>query len=447
MYDLLIIGAGPGGYVSAIYASMKGLKVGIIERKFLGGTCLNEGCIPTKSLISSAELYYEIKHADIYGIHVSDCYYDLNEIFDRKDKIVSNLRKGVALLLKKHNVDVIEGSASFKDDNTIIVNEEEYTFKNLIIATGSNNRVLNIEGNNLDMVFDSSKALENRSKIDSITIVGGGVIGLEFAFIYNALDIDVTIVEYLDRLASTIDFEASKEILRIAKKKGIKINLNSKALKIEKIDNKAKLIFEKDGKVEEIISDRILMSTGRSANLSGLNIENTSILINKGAIVVDEYMRTNVKNIYAIGDVTNIYNLAHVASYQGEVAVDNILNENRKADYSSVPSVIFTIPEIASCGEVDDGSYEVSKVNFRTNGKSQINNGLDGFVKLIKKDGVIKGATIIGNDASSLISTLCLAISNKMSEKEIINTIFAHPTTSETIHDAAYGLDIGYLNQ
>ncbi|NLC97032.1 MAG: dihydrolipoyl dehydrogenase [Erysipelotrichaceae bacterium] len=441
-YDLLIIGGGPGGYGSALYAAKKGLKVALVEKEKLGGTCLNIGCIPTKTIIQSSSLYENILNSKEFGISVDNVSFDMNKIIERKDNICEKLRNGIAFSLNKSNVEIINGIAKFVDDKIVRVNDTKIKFNNLIIATGSTFSNIAIPGINNEFVINSTQALQETKIPKSITIIGGGVIGMEFAFIYKNLGVDVTVIEYLDRILSTIDLDGSKEILKLAKRSGIKILLSSKVENINKSENNTAIVtYTKKEKKEFVESEKVLLAIGRVPNIEGLEISNTSIKINKNAIIVDEHMKTNVDNIYAIGDVTNIMQLAHIATYQGIIAVENILNNPIKANYDVVPNVIFTNPEISSVGLIDanNDDYISSKYYFRANGKAQAMNETNGFVKLIKdkKQNVIVGATIVGPDASTLISILTLAINKGMNEEDIIKTIFPHPTTSEAIHEAA----------
>ncbi len=460
--DLLIIGSGPGGYVAAIYAAKNGIKVTLVEKDNLGGTCLNVGCIPTKALVKSSEVCHTIKNSKIFGIETNDdVKVNMKQVISQKQKVVNKLVSGVDYLMQKNNIEVIKGDASFVSENEVsIKGENEYLInaKNIIIATGSKISKINIPGLELPFVMDSTSALSSTDLPKSITIIGGGVIGMEFAFIYRNLGVEVNVVEFMDRLLTMVDKEVSNEIKRLAIKEGINIYTSSKVKKIQKSNtNQAIITFEsKDGE-QLLVSDKVLSAIGREPNIDSLMIENSKVKLNKNkrGIAVDSNMRTNVENIYAIGDVTNIIQLAHVASHQGIVAVSNILNESKEMDYNAVPNVIFTKPEIASVGLNEDEckenniNYKVSKFNFMSNGKALTMNENEGFIKLIKdtETNKIIGGTIIGAEASSLISTITLAISNNLTDDEIKETIFAHPTTSEIIHEAALGLSIGALHE
>ncbi len=459
--DLLIIGSGPGGYVAAIYAAKNGLDVTLVEKTKLGGTCLNIGCIPTKTLVKSSNVSKSIKEAEEYGIEIEGTYrVNMEKVIERKDKVTERLVSGIEYLMKKNKINVIYGHASFLDDETVSVKgTEDYTVyaKDIIIATGSKMLEVNIPGLELPFVLNSTTALESTDLPESITIIGGGVIGMEFAFIYSNFGVEVHLVEFLDRTLSMVDKDISKEIQRLAKREKIKIYTGSKVTQIQSSsDNKAIINYENKRGNQQIITDKVLLAIGRQANIDGLNLEKTGIVLNeKGrGIKVDSRMRANNENIYAIGDVTDIIQLAHVASSQGIVAVDNIMNKDAKMDYSGVPNVIFTSPEIATVGIGQDQAKEegidvsISKIPFSSNGKALAMNETRGFVKLVKDNvtGKIIGASIIGPDASTLIATVTVAIANGLSDKDLVKTIFAHPTTSEVIQEAAQGLGLGAIH-
>lgn len=475
--DLLIIGAGPGGYVAAIYAAKNGLKVTLVEKAALGGTCLNVGCIPTKALVKSSEISKNVRNASDFGVQIDgNISVDMKQVIDRKDQVKDRLVSGVDFLMKKNKINVISGQASFIDENTVAVNEHEIhgagnledknhgaknyivRAKDIIIATGSKISKTNIPGIDLPVVMDSTSALSSTDLPKSITIIGGGVIGMEFAFIYKNFGVEVHVIEFMDRLLTMVDSDISKEIQSIARREKIKVHTDSKVTKIQKsVDGQAVISYEDKKGEHLLVSDKVLVAIGREPNIEGLALENSGVLLNDNSrgIKVNASMATNIKHIYAIGDVTDKIQLAHVASHQGMVAVDNILNKDKKMDYSAVPNVIFTAPEIASVGIGEDEAKSkgmditVSKSTFAGNGKALTMNEPRGFVKLIKDNetGKIIGGSIIGADASSLISTLTLAITNGLSENEITKTIFAHPTTAEVIHEAAMDFGLGAIHQ
>lgn len=459
--DLLVIGGGPGGYVAALYAVKKGLNTVLVEREKLGGTCLNVGCIPTKALVKSSEVYKDTLLGEEFGFEIENIKVNMNKVIDRKDKIRENLVSGIDYLLSKNNVRVIKGDASFLDDKIIVAKrgKDEYKIeaKNIIVATGSKISKINIKGIDLPFVLNSKSALDNKNLPESITIIGGGVIGMEFAFIYSNFGVKVNVVEYMDRLLTMVDDDISEEIKNIAKLNGINIYTSSKVTKIEESENgDAIVFFENEGKEKYLISENVLVAIGREPNMDGLNIEKAGIELNERGkgIKVDNTLKTNVPGIYAVGDVNNKMQLAHVASHQGIIAVDNILSEDKEMKYDCVPNVIFTAPEIASVGLTERECIEkkinikVSKFPFSANGKALTMGESRGFIKIIKDmdNNKIVGASLIGADASSLISTLTVIIKNNIKDKDIADTIFAHPTTGEVIHEAALGLSIGALH-
>lgn len=459
--DLLVIGAGPGGYVSAIYGAKKGLNTVIVEKDNLGGTCLNVGCIPTKALVKSAEAYNEALNGEEFGFEVKEINLDMKKVIARKDKVKNNLVGGIDYLLNKNDIRIIRGQASFIDNHKVIVKKgrDEYTIeaKNIIIATGSKISKINIPGIELPFVLNSTEALSNTELPKSITIIGGGVIGMEFAFLYSNFGVKVNVVEYENRILNMVDLDVSEEILDIAKSRGIGIYTSSKVNRIEKSESgEGIVVFENQDKEKLLVSEKVLVAIGREPNIEDLNIENTDIELNdrNRGIKVQDDLKTNVEGIYAIGDVNNKIQLAHVASHQGIIAIDNILGESKKIEYDCIPNVIFTAPEIASVGLTEKQcidkniNIKISKFPFSANGKALTMGQEAGFIKIIKDldSNKIVGGTIIGADASSLISTLTLIVQQNISEEKIAETIFAHPTTGEVIHEAVLGLSIGAIH-
>lgn len=459
--DVVVIGAGPGGYVAAIYAAKHGLKTVIVEKEQLGGTCLNVGCIPTKALIRSSEVFHNFKNAEEFGISADSIQLEMAKVIDQKDKIKDTLVSGIDYLLEKNGIRVIRGSASFIDSKQVLVKnrKDEYTIQapHTIVATGSKISKINLPGIDHDFVLNSTSALQQKKNFKSITIIGGGVIGMEFAFIYSNFGIEVNVIEYCDRLLTMVDEDVSEEIKTIAAERGIRVHTGAKVTRIEKDQNgDAVIIFEKEGTEMFMTSEKVLVAIGREPNLEGLDIDKAGIKLNENGkgIAVNEHLQTSADHIYAIGDVTNRIQLAHVASHEGTAAIDHILGKPLAINYDMVPNVIFTSPEIASVGLTEqqargqEMSMTISKFPFQANGKALTMREEKGFVKLIKNNdtGKIVGASIIGPEASALISTLTVIIKNGITEEEILHTIFAHPTTGETIHEAAFGLGIGALH-
>lgn len=446
--DLLIIGAGPGGYVSAIYAAKKGLKVTLVDGKKIGGTCLNVGCIPTKSLVKSAELYQEILHSEKNGIFVEKPTFDFGMIIDNKDIVKEKLVSGVEFLLNKYGITVIKGYAKFLNDFEVVVNEIVFEAKDIIIATGSKTKHLNFPGNQL--AIDSEVLLDNRELPESLAIIGGGVIGMEFAFIYASFGVAVTVIEFLPRVLPGVDKEFSMRLMRYAKQLNITILTNSGVTEIKEENNLKTVLFTQKGKEKQVEVNMVLEAVGRVPLMDNLGLENTSLVYDqRNGIQVDNHMRTNVVNIYAIGDVTNIIQLAHVASHQGIVAVENVVGTNQVMHYNAIPAVIFTSPMIATVGKTEEIckkeeiDYEVVKVPYSANGKALILEAEAGYIKLLRDKTTKKliGGMVFGKDADNLIAPITVAISNGLSAKDLQETVFAHPTVQELIHEGAMGLD------
>lgn len=450
-YDLIVVGGGPGGYVAAIKAAQKGLKTACVEMNKLGGVCLNVGCIPTKTLLRSAKVFEYILNSQKYGIEITDksaIKVDWKSMLDRKNKVVSTLVGGVAGLLKKNKVDHINGFGEFIDDNHLKVNNTIYKTKNFIIATGSKPAQLPIpgfdEGRQKGKIIDSTGILSIPSLPRTLAVIGGGVIGVEFAELMESLGVEVTIFQKGERLLEVLDKDVSKEITKHLKNKGVKIltNVNTKEYK------NGKLYYEIDGNTENIEPDIILEAVGRSP--LNTSIENTSVEINnKGFVVSDTKTQTKAKNIYAIGDINGKHMLAHVASYEGEIAVDNILGHEKHIDYGKIPNCIYTSLEIATIGKTEEElknenyiDFKVSKFPMAANGKSLADGKSIGFIKIIadKEIGEILGVHIIGASATDLISEMSLALSSELTVEDIANAIHPHPTPAEAIMEAAHGI-------
>ncbi|MCR6546542.1 dihydrolipoyl dehydrogenase [Dehalobacterium formicoaceticum] len=444
--DLTIIGGGPGGYVAAIKGAKLGAKVVLIEEGALGGTCLNYGCIPTKALVRSAEVFDSFKEAAEYGLSAKDFRVDMEKVIDRKNAIVSKLVGGVEDLLEKNNIRVISGRGKLINKDTVQAETEdkiiEVNSKDIIIATGSEPSCPPIPGANSKSVVTSKEILDLKELPEKFAIVGGGVIGMEIAFIFASFGVEVFVIEFLDDVLQTLDEDVIEEIKTAAEQKGIKIYTGSEVEEvIDTLNEKSMVRFTKDGRPEYLSVDKILMCTGRRPYLEGLGIEAVGIELNenKRGIKVNEKMQTNIDNIYAIGDVTDIMQLAHVASHQGIVAVENIMGHNAEMDYSAVPSAIFTHPEIATVGLTEKEAQskglniEVGKFPYAANGKALTVGDDRGFIKIIKDQDTEKivGAHIIGINAADLISSLTIAVKNGLTTKQITETIFAHPTTAE----------------
>lgn len=459
-YDIAIVGGGPGGYVAAIRAGQMGAKTILVEKEVLGGTCLNWGCIPTKTFVRSAEVFADIKEAKSFGIKVENAEVDFPAVVKRKDQIVNRLVKGVEHLLKSHDVDMMEGEASFLSDNYLVVESESgrkaVEADNIIIATGSKPSKLPIKGADLDGILDSRAALDLKELPESMVVVGGGIIGMEFAFIFNSFGVDVTVVEYLDQLVTGVDGEIAKELDRAARRRKISVKTGSEVKEIKKNGSSYDVIYKRKDKEETITGEKVLMAVGRRPYHEGLKIDKVGIETEgrRDAIKVNNKMETNVDGVYAIGDVTDKVLLAHVASHQGIVAVENIMGHNKEMDYKAVPGAIFTSPEIGTVGITEEQAkdqgidYKVGTFPFAASGKVMAMGEREGKVKIIaeKESEKILGAALIGIESSDLIAELTLAVNLGLTAEDLAETIHAHPTTAEVIHEAALDLKGGAIH-
>jgi dihydrolipoamide dehydrogenase len=439
-YDIIIIGAGPGGYAAAIRAAELKLKACIIERELIGGTCLNWGCIPTKTLLRSVDCIQEIKHAERFGIGVKSYNVDYAKMQDRKATVVDKLRAGAEFLLRAKKVDIVKSQAVFMGPNNVRAGDDTFSSDNIIIATGSKPAELQ------SLKFDHKNILSSRDALSltnlpkSMVIIGGGFIGCEFASIYSRLGVDVTIVEISDQLMPGTDKEIARNLELSFLKNSINIFKKDRVVSVHN-DNGILLKLESGA---EIACDKVLLCVGRTPNTENLNLDSAGIGVEKGFIRVDESLGTNVPNIYAIGDVIPGYPLAHVAAYEGTLAVDNIAGKNRIVNYCAVPSAIFTCPEIATVGknldQLKDKNSDVKEVKlpFAAVSKAHVYGETSGFVKFIFeiKTRKILGASIIGPCASEIISSFTIAVKNGLTIDDLSHTIFAHPTFSECVLDA-----------
>lgn len=455
-YDLAILGAGPGGYVAAVRAAQLGLSVAIIEERYWGGVCLNVGCIPSKALLRNADLAHTFHHkADLFGIS-GDVHFDFGTAWDRSRKVADTHVKGIHYLMKKNKVTEYEGRGSFTGPNAISVaktdgSTDEVTFDNAIIATGSKVRLL--PGVELsDNVVTYEEQILTRDLPSSIVIVGAGAIGMEFAFVMTNYGVKVTIIEFLDRALPNEDADVSKEIARQYKGYGVDILTSTKVETVVDSGDKVTVTYTaKDGTAGQIEADKVLMSIGFAPNVEGFGLENTGVsLTERGAIDIDDHMRTSVPHIYAIGDVTAKLQLAHVAEAQGVVAAETIGKAETMTlgDYRMMPRATFCSPQVASFGlteqQARDAGYDVkvAKFPFSANGKA---NGLGepvGFVKLIA-DGEhleLLGGHLIGPDVSELLPELTLAQKWDLTALEAARNVHTHPTLSEAVQEAFHGL-------
>ncbi len=452
--DLIVIGAGPGGYVAALHAAHHGKRVTLVEKRFVGGTCLNVGCIPTKALVHAADVFQTAKNAAKDGILADHVGVDFARVQAKKDAVVETLVKGVAFLLEKAGVETVIGTASFAGPHAVDVACDDgirrYEADNIIIATGAKTRVLPIPGFDLPCVMDSEGILSLRSLPASLVVVGAGIIGMEFAFAFARLGVKVDVLEALPDILPMIDREAVTRLSRFAKQQKIQIETDVRIARVEACpEGGAEVFFTKNDVARSIRAEVVLSAVGRVPELSGLQLEQAGIAIaaNRG-IAVDDRMRTNVKGVYAIGDVTNLVQLAHAASRQAIVAVDDLLGHGGKMEYRYIPSVLYTTPAVAWVGRTEADmakaglACKTTRSPFGANGRALIQNQPLGFVKLVADaaTGELVGATILGEGADELIATVTVALQNGITAEALEATIFAHPTVSETIHEAAAGI-------
>jgi dihydrolipoamide dehydrogenase len=456
-YDVVIVGGGTGGYVAAIRASQLGLKAAIVEKGKLGGTCLHAGCIPTKALLRSAEVYANTKNAEEYGVIAPEVGFDFSKVQARKEGITDRLFKGVQHLMKKGKIDVYEGTGKILNTKEILVelnNEEQEVLlnsKNIVIATGSRPRTLpGLEADG-KYVMTSDEALQMEELPKSIIIVGGGVIGMEWASLLVDFGVAVTVIEYADRILPTEDKDVSKEIQRLMKKKGVKVVTGAKVLP-ETIEKGDGVSIKAEHKEKETLfsAEKLLVSVGRASNIEGIGLENMPIELNRGSIYTNEFYQTTEPGIYAIGDVIGGLQLAHVASHEGIIAIEQIAGKNPSPlDYTLVSKCVYCSPEVASVGlteeQAKEKGYQVKtgKFSFRAIGKALVFGESDGFVKLVVEEGTNKllGTHMVGPHVTDMITEAALAQVLEATAMDIAHTIHPHPTLSEAIGEAALAVD------
>ena len=447
--DLIIIGAGPGGYETALAAARQGKNVTLFEGANLAGTCLNEGCIPTKCLCKNAEILAQFKEADKFGIDDFTFEFDFDKVMERKNEVVSTLRAGIDAMMKQAKVNVVSEYASFKDAQTVVAAGEEYTADNIIIATGSVSKSLPIPGAELECVKTSTDMLSIDYVPESLTIVGGGVIGMEFASIFNAMGSKVTVVEFMKQILPPFDSDIAKRLKQTLSKKGIEIITSAAVKKIEQnAEYEIVTTYECKGKEQTVVSSDILMAVGRAPRLDNLNLEAAGVEFTPRGIKVDDYMRTNVPHIYAIGDVNARMMLAHVASFQGVRALNAIDGKEDSIDFSIVPSAVFTVPECGMAGLTSDQCKEqgiavkTGTSFFRANGKALALGESEGLCKLIFRadDMRLIGAHIMGVQAADLAQQAADLMSRGTTHAQMTDIIFGHPTVSEVLLSAAHNL-------
>jgi dihydrolipoamide dehydrogenase len=450
-YDILVLGSGPGGYVTAIRAAQLGFKTAIVEKERLGGVCLNWGCIPTKALLKSAQVFDDIKHAAAYGVKTGEPEADLNAMVERSREVAEAMSKGVEFLMRKNNITVIKGFGKVLPGGQVeILHDDGLTStvsaSHIIIATGARARELPnlpIDG---EKVIGYRQAMTPDKQPESMIVVGSGAIGVEFAYFYHTIGTKVTIVEYLDRIVPLEDEEVSKQLARSFKKSKIKVMTSASLMSVDTSGDKVKAVVNtKKGDVE-LEADVVLSAVGIQANIENIGLEETGIAVDKGKIVVNDFYETNIPGYYAIGDVIDTPALAHVASAEGIACVEKIAGlDVEKIDYNNIPGAIYTYPEIASTGFTEKQAIEagydilVGKFPFTASGKAKAAGKTDGFVKLIidKKYDEILGAHLIGAHVTEMISEIVSARKAEATGHTILKAIHPHPTMSEAIMEAA----------
>lgn len=449
--DTVVIGSGPGGYVAAIHAAQKGQKVIIVEKRNIGGICLNEGCIPSKALISVGKDVYKSRNETSFGLSYGDSTLDFKKMQEWKNQeVVTQLTSGIEALLNKYKIDIVKGTANFSSKTRVsVVDGDEYygfDFKNAIIATGSSS--VEIPGFKFNEdILDSTALLSVEELPKSLTIVGGGYIGMELAFAFSDLGSEVTVVESLDRVLSGFEKDLTTPVLQKAKEKNIQIITKAKATSYEKEKDHLVLSYEQDGKVETLMSEKIAVVVGRSPNTEELSLSMAGVKKSEtGHIQINEFGETTTENIYAIGDVVSGPALAHKASYEAKVVAERIGgNKGAAIDYLAIPTVCYTSPEIATVGlsfaEAKEQGIKAKKAtyNFRNNGRALSTGETEGFVRMIadSETNRIVGAQLVGADVDDLVNNLALAIENLLTVEDVALTIYSHPSLSESIIDAS----------
>jgi len=450
-YDLIVIGSGPGGYVAAIRASQLGLKTAIVEKESLGGVCLNWGCIPTKALLKSAEVFEYLNHATDYGIKVTGGEVDFDAVIKRSRTVADGMSKGVQFLMRKNKIDVLSGFGKLKGNGVVEVTaasgeKKEYSAKHIILATGGRSRELP------NLIQDGKKVIGYRQamilpkKPASMIVVGSGAIGIEFAYFYNAIGTKVTVVEFLDNIVPLEDEEVSKQLARILKKQGVSIMTSSNVESVDSSGDLCKVQVKTPTGTETLEAEIVLSAVGISTNLEGIGLEETGVKTDRGKVLVDDFYRTNIEGVYAIGDIVKGQALAHVASAEGITCVEKIAGLNPEPiDYNNIPGCTYCSPEVASVGYTEKAAkaagYEikVGKFPYSASGKASAAGAKDGFVKVIfdAKYGEFLGAHMLGHNVTEMLAEVVTARKLEATGHEIIKSIHPHPTMSEAVMEAA----------
>ena len=450
MYDLIVIGGGPAGYVGAIRAAELGAKVALVERAELGGTCLNWGCIPTKALLKSAQVYHYCKSAKSYGVAIEgEVNPDLKAMVARSRQVAQTTGRGVEMLLKRSGVEVITGSAELLSANEVKVGDATYEAKNILLATGASPREVPSIPIDHQFVLSSRDALVLEELPETMVVVGSGAIGSEFAFLYASLGVKVTIVEYMPQFMPLLDAEVSAAAERAFRRQRITVMTDTAVKGVAIEDNKCIVEVEQKGIAKQIVADKVLSAVGIKSNIDGLGLDKLGITIERDKIVVDSNFRTSVASIYAVGDIIATPALAHIASAEAINCVERIFGvETTDIDYSLTPACIFTTPEIASVGLTEELAqkqgveYKVARYNFASSGKAAAAGDRDGFIKLLfDKEEKLIGAHIIGANVVEMLGEPSIAMAMGATAKDLARTIHAHPSLYEGIHEAAKSLE------
>lgn len=450
-YDLIVIGSGPGGYVAAIRASQLGLKTAVVERESLGGICLNWGCIPTKALLKSAQVFEYINHASDYGINVSGSEVDFNSVIKRSRGVAEGMSKGVQFLMKKNKIDVLMGTGKIKKGGKVEVKGadgsiKEYTAKHTILATGARSRELpNIKQDGKKVIgYRQAMVLPEQPK--SMVVMGSGAIGVEFAYFYSTLGTKVTVVEYLENIVPVEDEEVSKQLLRSFKKAGISVMTGAAVESVDTSGEGCKVQVKTAAGVQTIECDIVLSAVGITPNIENIGLEEVGVKTDKGRVIVDDFYKTNVEGVYAIGDIVKGQALAHVASAEGIICVEKIAGHHPEPlNYNNIPGCTYCSPEIASVGYTEkaakEAGYEikVGKFPFSASGKASASGHKDGFIKVIfdAKYGEFLGAHMIGANVTEMIAEVVVARKLETTGMDIVKSVHPHPTMSEAIMEAA----------
>ncbi|TME95454.1 MAG: dihydrolipoyl dehydrogenase [Chloroflexi bacterium] len=449
-YDIAILGGGPGGYVAALHAGAKGARVALVERDRVGGTCVTVGCIPSKALLDSSHAYWIATHGEEHGVHVDGARFDLAKAVARKDAVVKQNVSGVELLLKGRKAELVKGEGTLVSPTQIRVRtasgDQTIDAKAIIVATGSKVGLPPINGLADAKPLDNASALALAEPPKRLIVIGGGVVGLELGTFFAEVGSAVTVLEMLPQPIAFADADLVRILLRALEPRGLRVRVNAKVTEVRRTGAVVSVSAEIDGKPETFEGDQVLLGAGRVANLSG--VEQAGFATNKLGITIDERMRTSVKGVYAIGDCIGdprAAKLAHVASTQGEVAVDTILGEDAAMDYEVVPNVVYTHPEVAQVGLTEaqakerHGEVKVARFSFKASGRALALGETDGLTKLVVagKDQRIVGVHIVGPQASELIAEATLAMKLEATTEDVIATIHAHPTLAETFREAA----------